>query len=63
MAEITKQDVADYINGKMADGKTLTNYEMALIDSKLDPEFAEILIKLLGDVTTLVQTRDNKSNE
>jgi len=62
MAEITKQDVADYVNARLADG-TLTYYEQALIDSKLDPEFAEILIKLLGDVTTLVQCRDNKSNE
>jgi len=62
MAEITKQDVADYVNARMVDG-TLTYYEVALIDSKLDPEFAEILIKLLGDVTTLVQCRDNKSNE
>ena len=62
MAEITKQDVADFVNRRMADG-TITYYEQALIDSKLDPEFAEILIKILGDVTTLVQCRDNKSNE
>ena len=56
----TKQDVADYIN---ANAETvLTAEEIAKVDAKMNPEVAEILIKLLGDVSFLVQVRDNGSN-
>jgi|TARA_X000000950_G_scaffold287589_1_gene400520 hypothetical protein len=56
----TKQEVADYIN---ANAETvLTAEEIAKVDAKMNPEVAEILIKLLGDVSFLVQVRDNGSN-
>ena len=56
----TKQEVADYIN---ANAETvLTSEEIAKVDAKMNPEVAEILIKLLGDVSFLVQVRDNGSN-
>ena len=37
-------------------------FEVVNIDAKMNPEVAEILIKLLGDVSFLVQVRDNGSN-
>ena len=56
----TKQEVADYIN---ANAETvLTTEEIAKIDQKMNPEVAKILIKLLGDVSFLVDVRDNASN-
>ena len=56
----TKQEVADYIT---ANAETvLTAEEIAKVDAKMNPEVAEILIKLLGDVSFLVQVRDNGSN-
>ena len=56
----TKQDVADYINSNVA--STLTEDEIAKIDAISTPETAEILIKILGDVSFLVNVRDNGSN-
>ncbi len=56
----TKQEVADYINANWE--STLTKEEEAKIDQMLNPELAEILIKLVGDVSFLVEVRDNKSN-
>mgnify|MGYP001411735831 FL=1 len=56
----TKQEVADYINSNVA--STLTEAEIAKVDEKMNPEVAAILIKLLGDVTFLVNVRDNGSN-
>jgi len=56
----TKQDVADFINDNVA--STLTPAEIDKIDAILTPETAEILIKLLGDVSFLVNVRDNGSN-
>ena len=56
----TKQEVADYINDNYQD--VLTAEELAKIDAALNPELAEILIKLLGDVSFLTFIRDNKSN-
>jgi hypothetical protein len=56
----TKQEVADYINDNYQD--VLTSEELAKIDAALNPELAEILIKLLGDVSFLTFIRDNKSN-
>jgi hypothetical protein len=56
----TKQEVADYIN---ANAETvLTAEEIQKIDQKMNPEVAAILIKLLGDVSFLVDVRDNESN-
>ena len=56
----TKQEVADYINDNYS--KVWTADEEAKIDQMLNPENAEILIKLVGDVSFLVEVRDNKSN-
>ena len=56
----TKQEVADYINANV--NTALTGEEIAKIDAILDPETATILIKLLGDVSFLVNVRDNGSN-
>jgi hypothetical protein len=56
----TKQEVADYINANV--NSTLTEAEIAKVDEKMNPEVAGILIKLLGDVTFLVNVRDNGSN-
>ena len=56
----TKQEVADYINDNYQD--VLTAEELAKIDAALNPELAEILIKLLGDVSFLTFIRDNRSN-
>jgi len=57
---ITKQQVADYINANYQ--KVLTPADMMKVDQALTPELAEILIKLVGDVSFLVHTRDNGSN-
>lgn len=56
----TKQEVADYINSNV--NTALTGEEIAKIDAILDPETATILIKLLGDVSFLINVRDNGSN-
>ena len=56
----TKQEVADYINDNYS--KVWTAEEEAKIDQMLNPANAEILIKLVGDVSFLVEVRDNKSN-
>ena len=56
----TKQEVADYINANWE--KEWTKEEEAKIDAMLTPELAEILIKVVGDVSFLVEVRDNKSN-
>jgi|TARA_B100001971_G_scaffold24876_1_gene19382 hypothetical protein len=56
----TKQEVADYINANV--DSLLTAEEIAKVDEKMNPEVAEILIKLLGDVSFLVHVRDNGSN-
>ena len=56
----TKDEVADYINDNFE--STWTAEEQAKIDQMLTPEYAEILIKLVGDVSFLTEVRDNKSN-
>ena len=56
----TKQEVSDYINDNYQD--VLTAEEIAKIDAILTPETATILIKLLGDVSFLVNVRDNGPN-
>jgi len=60
MATPTKQQVADYINENY--GSVWTAEEEAKIDQMLNPELAEILIKLVGDVSFLTEVRDNASN-
>ena len=57
---ITKQQVADYINANYQ--RVLTPADMMKVDQALTPELAEVLIKLVGDVSFLVHTRDNGSN-
>ena len=54
---ITKQDVADYINTNF--DNVFNDYEKTVIDEKLNPVVATILIKLLGDVACLIQARDS----
>ena len=56
----TKQEVADYINANISSAWTAD--DDAKIDKMLTPATAEILIKLVGDVSFLVEVRDNKSN-
>ena len=56
----TKQEVADYINENISSAWTADDEKK--IDQMLTPETAEILIKLVGDVSFLVEVRDNKSN-
>ena len=56
----TKQEVADFINAvKHTD--IWTEGEIAYVQGKLDPYFAQCLIKLVGDVSWLVEVRDNAS--
>ena len=56
----TKQEVTDFINANISSAWTAD--DDAKIDQMLTPETAEILIKLVGDVSFLVEVRDNKSN-
>tara|TARA_B100001113_G_scaffold253513_1_gene209022 strand:- start:26 stop:202 length:177 start_codon:yes stop_codon:yes gene_type:complete len=56
----TKEEVADYINDNFE--AVWTEQEQQRIDQMLTPEYAEILIKLVGDVSFLTEVRDNKSN-
>ena len=56
----TKQEVADYINSNFE--TTWTAEEQTKVDQMLTPELAEILIKLVGDVSFLTEVRDNASN-
>ena len=57
MRVISKQDVADYINTNF--DMVFNDYEKTVIDEKLNPVVATILIKLLGDVACLIQARDS----
>ena len=56
----TKEEVADYINDNFE--TVWTAEEQTKVDQMLTPEYAEILIKLVGDVSFLTEVRDNKSN-
>tara|TARA_R110001592_G_C12656831_1_gene701969 strand:- start:14 stop:211 length:198 start_codon:yes stop_codon:yes gene_type:complete len=55
----TKQDVADYINSHLEDA--LDDTEIAHLQEKVDPYLAQALIKVVGDVSRLVEIRDNIS--
>jgi hypothetical protein len=53
---ITQQQTADYINANIND--VLTADEIDSLRSKITPALAAILIKLLGDVSLLIEIRD-----
>ena len=58
---VTKQEVADYINN--VDLNTaLNDTERAHIQERIDPYLAQTLIKIVGDVSWLVEIRENLSN-
>ena len=56
----TKEEVADYINDNFE--TVWTAEEQTKVDQMLNPALAEILIKLVGDVSFLTEVRDNRSN-
>ena len=58
----TKQEVADYIN-KFEMFDELTMDEIAYVQERVDPKLASILIKMVGDVSWLVEIRDNLPRE
>jgi hypothetical protein len=58
----TKQEVADFINATNTN-TIWTAQEAAYVQGKLDPFFAQCLIKLVGDVSWLVEVRDNTARE
>lgn len=53
---ITQQETADYINANIA--TELTVEELQTVKSIITPELAGVLIKLLGDVSMLIEIRD-----
>ena len=55
---ITKEDVADYINCQRMT-ELCTPQEIAHMQERIDPVLANILIKFAGDVSWLVEIRDN----
>ena len=57
----TKQDVADYINANLE--SSLDDYEIAYLQERIDPYLAQALIKVVGDVSRLVEIRDNISRD
>ncbi len=58
----TKEEVADYIN-EFDINKDLSLDENAYIQERVDPKLATILIKIVGDVSWLVEIRDNLPRE
>jgi len=57
----TKQEVADYINN-IDLNTTLNDTERSHIQERIDPYLAQTLIKIVGDVSWLVEIRENLSN-
>tara|TARA_R110001592_G_scaffold89008_2_gene261913 strand:+ start:231 stop:431 length:201 start_codon:yes stop_codon:yes gene_type:complete len=58
----TKQEVADYINSiDLVD--LLNDTERAHISERITPYLAQALIKVVGDVSWLVEIRDNVSRD
>ena len=55
---ITQQEVADYINANIGDA--LTSEELNTLRAKITPALATVLIKLLGDVSFLIEIRDGE---
>jgi hypothetical protein len=58
----TKQEVADYINTFDME-EELSWDENAYVQERIDPKLASILIKIVGDVSWLVEIRDNLPRE
>ena len=58
----TKQEVADFINEQDIQ-EDLSIEETAYIQERIDPKLADILIKIVGDVSWLVEIRDNLPRE
>ena len=57
----TKQEVADYINANLE--SSLDAYEIAYLQERIDRYLAQALIKVVGDVSRLVEIRDNISRD
>jgi hypothetical protein len=57
---ISKQDIADHVNANF--DTDITDWEKGILQSKLNPEVARIMIKILGDCAWLTWARDNASN-
>lgn len=55
---ITQQAVADYINANIDDA--LSVEDKAILSTRITPALARILIKLLGDVSFLINIRDTE---
>ena len=53
---ITQQAVTDYINANIDD--VLSVEDKAVLSAKITPALAKTLIKLLGDVSFLINIRD-----
>jgi hypothetical protein len=58
----TQQEVADYIN-RFDMEEELSWDENAYVQERIDPKLASILIKIVGDVSWLVEIRDNLPRE
>jgi hypothetical protein len=58
----TKEEVADFINNFNME-TLLSSDENAYVQERVDPKLATILIKLVGDVSWLVDIRDNLPRE
>jgi len=57
-----KQEVADYINGLNVND-VLTAQELEHMQERVDPYLAQILCKFVGDVSWLIEIRDNLSRD
>ena len=55
----TKQEVADFINN-VDISTTLTVQELAHLQERIDPFLAKALIKIVGEVSWLVEIRENE---
>jgi hypothetical protein len=58
----TKQDVADFLNESNVND-VLTAAELEHMQERVDPLLANILVKFVGDVSWLIEIRDNLSRE
>ena len=58
----TQQEVADYIS-RFDMEEELSWDENAYVQERIDPKLASILIKIVGDVSWLVEIRDNLPRE
>ena len=58
----TKEEVADFINS-FDSFEELTGDVNAYIQERVDPKLASILIKMVGDVSWLIDIRDNLPRE